>query len=118
MTQTPYRPTAPPRTVTALKVVAAVGLVLCGLAAAGITALIGWIVYTGCLLGCGEPQQVEGLLLGALAVVLLVAGPVLARLMWRRTTTVRGATTWAVLLVAVPGGYLLLQVLPQLAPQL
>lgn len=117
MTQTPYRPAAPDRTVTALKVIAAMGLVLAGLVAAGICALIAVVVYTGCFIGCSDPQPLEGSLLGALAVGLLVAGPVLARWMWRRTSTVRGAAIWAGLVVVVAGSFLLVYVLPFALPQ-
>jgi len=117
MTQTPYRPATPSQAVTALKLIAAVGLVLSGLVAAGIAAIVAIVVYTGCLIGCSDPQPLEGMLLGALAAGLLVAGPALARLMWRRTTTVRGAAIWAGLVVVGPGGYLLVHVVPLLTPQ-
>ncbi len=117
MTQTPYRPAAPPQAVTALKIVAVVGLVLSGLVAAGIAAIVAVVVYTGCLIGCSDPQPLEGTLLGALAAGLLAAGPALARLMWRRTTTVRGAAIWAGLVIAVAGSFLLVFVGPFVSPQ-
>lgn len=119
----PYRPVAPPAVTptpspgrTLLRVVLALVLVLAGVLAAAVTAFFAAITWSGCFLSCepGGGDELAGGLLGLLAVALLVAGPVLARVVWRRTAT-RPVTLWAVLVLAGPG-LLLLRVLPQLLP--
>jgi hypothetical protein len=113
MTQlTPYRPAASTRTVTALKAVSATALVLAGAALAFVAGVVATIVYSGCFLECGDPEPLSGLLLGALSLALLLAGPLVARLMWRRTTTVAGALAWLAVLVLLP----LSLVMPGLLP--
>ncbi len=99
-----------------VKVLSVLGLVLSSLAAAALCALIAAIVYSGCFIGCSSDggDHVAGLGLWALAVALLLGGPALSTLFWRRahrpvTIAVCGAVGLvAVAVVAVPGLAMLL----------
>lgn len=109
MTQTPYGPpvvSAPdalPGGLVAVKVVIALTLVLAALAGAALAGVVAAIVYSGCFLSCEPGNPTGGLLLGVLAVAVLVAGPWLARVMWRRACTPRGVAVWASVVLGLAG---------------
>ena len=113
MTQTPYgppvrcAPVALSGPLVVLKVLIAVTLVLAALAAAALAGVAATIVYSGCFLSCEQGNPAGGLLLGLLAVAVLVAGPWLAWVMWRRAGTPRGVTVWAAIVLGLPGMYVL-----------
>lgn len=109
MTPTPYGPAATePGWVTPLKIATAVSLVLVGAAAAAVAAFVGVIVYTGCFISCSGGNQAGGLLLYGLALALLLTGPALARLMWRRARTPASAKVWGALALGLPLGLVLI----------
>ncbi len=92
MTELRYGPTSPaPGTWRTIVVaLATLGGPLAALVA-GFVALITW---SGCFLGCSSaPDHTGGGLLGVLAVLLLVSGPVLAGLLLKRAS----AVGWSVL---------------------
>ena len=106
MTTTPYGPPAsgvapaPAGTgVRVLKVVLAVALVAAALAAAALAAFAALVTSTGCFISCSDPQPGAGALLGLLAAALVVAGPLLARLMWRTTGSPRALAAWSALVL-------------------
>ena len=86
-------PAPPPSTVreTVGKVLTVLASVF-GPPAAAASAFFGLIVWSDCFIGCsGHPDHVQGGLLLALALVLLLAGPVLAATLVRKGSWVLAA---------------------------
>ena len=87
---------------TAVKALVAAALVCAGIGGALVAGFIAAIVYSGCFLECSQPNHGGGVLLGALALALFLAGCVLAVVMWRKARTWQAVKVWAGVVLGVP----------------
>ena len=92
---TPYAPphaTPPaPRSHPVLRALLAVTAVVAGIVGAGMCALIGAITWTGCFIGCSNPNRAGGAALFALAAVSLASGPAAVSGLYRSAGWMRAA---------------------------
>ena len=106
----PRLPAPLPGWVVPVKVLTSMALVGSFLAAAAVAGFIATIVYSGCFLSCTGRNEVGGLLLWALAAVLVLAGPALSVLMWRTARSVQATAIWGAVVLGGPALWIILGV--------
>ncbi len=83
-----YAPAAAPTAQPWWKAVVVGLTVLVGLPASLVAGFAAAITWTGCFLSCSDPNPLLGFGLGVLALALLLAGPALAWVLYRRWAAV------------------------------